>query len=81
MSVVSGTDDSRCPRCGGGFHCGIADTQPCACTSIALQPATLAGLRRQFSGCLCLACLRELAAGEAAGLSQRAAAGNAEKMA
>jgi hypothetical protein len=83
MSGVSPTDDARCPRCGGGFHCGIDDAQPCACTSIELKPAALVELRRQFSGCLCLRCLRclrELAAGASAGLPQRAASGNRERM-
>ncbi len=72
--------DDRCPRCGGGFHCGIADAQPCACMSIDLKPDTLAQLRTQFSGCLCLACLRELAACEAQGLPQPPAPPNAQKM-
>jgi hypothetical protein len=76
MSMAS----ERCPRCAGGFHCGIDDAQPCACTSIELKPETLAELRTQFTGCLCLACLHELAAGEAQGLPQRPAPINAEKM-
>ncbi len=74
MSAVS----DRCPRCGGGFHCGINDAQPCACTAIALKPEMLTALRLQFEGCLCLACLRVLAA--SAGLPQRAAPPNEEKM-
>jgi hypothetical protein len=52
--------DDRCPRCGGTFHCGANDPVPCACTTIALDAATLAALRQRFAGCLCLACLREL---------------------
>jgi Cysteine-rich CWC len=52
--------EARCPRCGGGFHCGINDAQPCACTTLALAPATLAALRERFKGCLCLRCLSEL---------------------
>ena len=62
-----------CPRCGGGFICGFScgftcgftrgrdGAAPCPCTGVTLDAATLAGLRRQYSGCLCLDCLRTLA--------------------
>lgn len=50
----------RCPRCGGGFHCGMADAGPCACTTVILDAATLAALRERYSGCLCQRCLLEL---------------------
>jgi len=53
--------DVRCPRCSGGFHCGVNDAEPCACTTMALDAPLLAELRARYSGCLCLACLRELA--------------------
>ncbi len=52
----------RCPRCGGGFHCGANDLSPCPCSSLQLDEATLTMLRERFRGCLCLACLREFAA-------------------
>jgi len=55
-------DDVRCPRCGRGFHCGVNDPQPCACTTLRLGTDTLAALRARYTGCLCLACLAELAA-------------------
>jgi Cysteine-rich CWC len=57
--------ESRCPRCGGAFHCGIGDPAgvgPCACTTLTLSPALRAELGTRFQVCLCLACLRELAA-------------------
>ena len=54
-----------CPRCGGAFHCGIADPQPCACTTVKLDAATLQALRLRHDGCLCVACLQALARGEA----------------
>ena len=54
--------DSRCPRCGGGFHCGVDDAGPCACTTLTLGPALREELARRFHGCLCLRCLAELAA-------------------
>ena len=34
MSEPTPPDASdRCPRCGGGFHCGMNDAAPCACTA------------------------------------------------
>jgi hypothetical protein len=59
--AVLATD--RCPRCDGSFHCGMNEAAPCPCTGIALDAATLAQLRQQYHGCLCLACLRSLATG------------------
>ena len=53
----------RCPRCGGGFHCGVNDSTRCACTSVTLSAALQAELRQRYSGCLCLRCLVELANG------------------
>jgi hypothetical protein len=55
------TSEDRCPRCGGAFHCGVADPAPCACTTIELNAALLAELRTRYTGCLCLCCLSELA--------------------
>jgi len=49
-----------CPRCGAAFHCGVAAAQPCACTTVKLDSATLAALREQHDSCLCLRCLLEL---------------------
>lgn len=65
--------DDRCARCGGAFHCGAQDPQPCACSRLRLAPATLARLRTQYAGCLCIACL----AAEAAADPAEAAAGAA----
>ncbi|EHR73633.1 hypothetical protein BurJ1DRAFT_4848 [Burkholderiales bacterium JOSHI_001] len=57
--------NETCARCGGPFRCGMGDAGPCACTTVTLSPATLARLRGQFSGCLCLACLAAEAAADA----------------
>jgi len=54
-------DNSRCARCGAPFHCGVNDTEPCACSTLQLDAATLAALRARFTGCLCVACLSGLA--------------------
>ena len=61
---MSGGADDRCPRCGGGFHCGAGDAEPCDCTTMPLDDATLADLRQRYTGCLCLACLREISASQ-----------------
>jgi Cysteine-rich CWC len=53
--------DSRCPRCGRGFHCGVNDAAPCVCTTLRLSASTLSDLRARHSGCLCLDCLQALA--------------------
>lgn len=60
---VTDNDPSNacCPRCGGAFHCGAADAGPCACMTVRLDSAQLRALDRRFCGCLCLACLTELA--------------------
>ena len=49
-----------CPRCGGGFHCGVGDTAPCACTTLTLSAELIADLRARYTSCLCLRCLGEL---------------------
>ena len=58
MKGSAAPTDDRCAACGASFHCGAGDAAPCPCASIALSPDRLAGLRRQYEGCLCLACLR-----------------------
>jgi len=55
-----------CPRCGEDFHCGVNDAAPCACSTLKLDAAKLAALRAQYSGCLCVACLRALASASSA---------------
>jgi Cysteine-rich CWC len=60
------SDSDTCPRCGGGFQCGVNDAAPCACTTFTLDAATLAELRSRYVSCLCMACLAELATKEKA---------------
>ena len=61
VSLPAATD--RCPRCGGVFHCGVQDSTPCPCSTLTLSTELQAALRTRYSGCLCLACLKALAAG------------------
>jgi len=51
--------DARCPRCGGGFECGV-QAGHCDCFGIRLTERLRVELAEQYSGCLCLPCLREL---------------------
>jgi len=51
--------DVSCPRCGGGFECGV-QAGHCACFGIRLTERLRTELAAQYSGCLCLPCLREL---------------------
>ena len=55
-----------CPRCAGAFTCGRDGPAPCTCGTLTLSPALLARLQQQYRACLCLPCLRELAAAEPA---------------
>ncbi|WP_374657965.1 cysteine-rich CWC family protein [Inhella sp.] len=56
-------EPDRCPRCGGGFHCGAAEGR-CDCFELQLSEALRARLAQRYPGrCLCLACLRELQCG------------------
>jgi hypothetical protein len=75
---MSAAAADRCPRCGGGFHCGIGDAGPCACTGITLSAALQQQLRAQFSGCLCLPCLQALAGGAALQPADRESPGQAQ---
>ena len=61
MPAEPDTDiNSVCPRCGGAFHCGLNDSVACACGTVKLDEATLQGLRKRFSSCICLDCLRQV---------------------
>ena len=53
--------DDRCPRCGGGFHCGAQDAH-CDCFDLNIGPALRERLAREYLGCLCVRCLKELQA-------------------
>ncbi len=62
-----------CPRCGGAFHCGARDAEPCPCTGLTLDAALQQRLRERFVGCLCLHCLHALAGGAALDADTRSA--------
>lgn len=56
--------DDRCPRCGNAFHCGAQDAH-CDCFDLKLGPELRERLSRQYEGCLCIRCLKELQAANA----------------
>lgn len=57
--------DTRCPRCGGGFECGV-NAGRCDCFGIRLTERLRTELAARYPDrCLCLRCLRELADVEA----------------
>ena len=45
-----------CQQCGVEFACGMSC---CWCDEIALDPATRASLKEQFTDCLCRGCLEQ----------------------
>jgi len=51
----------RCPRCDATFGCGVA-TGNCWCSAVTLTPELRGELAKDYEGCLCPACLRELSA-------------------
>ena len=53
----------RCPRCSGDFHCGARDAR-CDCFDIQITQVLRERIQREFVGCLCMSCLRELAQAE-----------------
>lgn len=62
----SGADaNSRCPRCGEPFRCGVADSSPCPCAGLKVSEQTLSTLRERYTHCLCLRCLLAVQAGAA----------------
>ncbi|MDO9093111.1 MAG: cysteine-rich CWC family protein [Rubrivivax sp.] len=71
MNAAAAPD--TCPRCGSGFSCGAAGPAPCACTTLTLSAVLQAQLQVRYSGCLCLNCLRELAAAQTSDTNAAAA--------
>ncbi len=71
LTPPAAADNAACPRCGGSFHCGAREAR-CDCFALRLPPALVAELARQYAGCLCLACLRELDAQAGSGAGSAA---------
>lgn len=52
---------TRCPRCGAEFRCQPEDIRNCQCSAVPLSEELRERLEREYDGCLCANCLRELA--------------------
>ena len=66
-TTLPGYAPATCPRCGMAFACGAGLPQgtPCGCAGVGLTPTQRAALNGAFEGCLCTACLRDVARGHA----------------
>jgi hypothetical protein len=66
IPLPAGPDaNSRCPRCGEPFRCGVADSNPCPCSGFIVSEQTLSSLHERYTHCLCLRCLQAVQAGAA----------------
>jgi Cysteine-rich CWC len=75
--TCTSTSSTACPRCGGGFHCGVMDGH-CACFGLRLSDALKAQLAADYPGqCLCLTCLAALSGSAAATPVDASSAGRA----
>jgi len=54
-----------CESCGNEFSCGVS-LHGCWCSELKLSPETRANLRSRYRGCLCRACLEQVAESEVA---------------
>jgi hypothetical protein len=52
--------NENCPRCGQPFRCGAQDDR-CDCFDLKLTPELREQIARDYSDCLCVSCLKELA--------------------
>ncbi|WP_077033962.1 cysteine-rich CWC family protein [Pelomonas sp. KK5] len=63
--------DDTCPRCGGGFHCGVNDAR-CDCFGLNLGAELKQRLAGEYPGrCLCVSCLKALQEEDEAALRRR----------
>jgi Cysteine-rich CWC len=53
-------EPSVCASCGETFGCG-AKLEGCWCTEVTLSEEILAGIAKEFNGCLCPKCLLKVA--------------------
>jgi hypothetical protein len=52
-------DTVLCPRCSGGFQCGV-DSGGCWCAGVVLDDVVRKDLSAFYKGCLCPACLQSI---------------------
>ena len=49
-----------CPRCKNVFECKVGTLEQCGCSDIQLSDYVRDYIRKKFSDCLCVSCLREI---------------------
>ena len=54
--------NKKCPRCGIAFKCNAAVINKCQCYGIAVNKKEQGYISKQFTGCICNSCLKDLAA-------------------
>jgi hypothetical protein len=54
-----------CPRCGASFECKLNNPVHCQCAGVELDEDQLLAIAEHFPDCLCVSCLRAIAAGDA----------------
>ena len=54
-------EEKKCPRCNVIFECKPGNVGQCQCGEVALTIKQRADIAEQFTDCLCVGCLKELA--------------------
>ncbi len=57
-------EEKTCPRCGRTFECKANNPVRCECALVELDDRALQALHGCYADCLCLDCLRAIAAGQ-----------------
>jgi len=57
---MSRHEEQICPRCSAPFECRVGSVLICECSTVELSDAQRGYIRDLYSGCLCIACLRDI---------------------
>lgn len=60
LSDKTGYIKKLCPRCGAAFDCKSEDIKHCVCASVSLTEKQIEFIQLNYSGCLCINCLRTI---------------------
>jgi len=61
MTTIKDEDEfveKKCPRCGSKLICRHKSIQTCECNSITLSERARLEIKKKYSDCLCLGCLK-----------------------
>ncbi|MEO7767042.1 MAG: cysteine-rich CWC family protein [Ferruginibacter sp.] len=53
-------EDKHCQRCGTSFECKVGNITQCQCYGVNLNNEEQQFISKQFSDCLCFACIKAL---------------------